>query len=448
MARKILVLEIIFIFLFLLCPKAYCATIDDVIKANPQFHSAVIGISVKDANSGAVVYQKNSHTLLHPASTLKIVTSAPALDYLGEKYNFYTRIYKNGQNTHLKLSADPLFTYADMQNLIAQYKSRNNGLIKTIIIEDTIIDKIPYGLGWQWDDNTNIHFPQISPYVINDNIFLVKAKINDKNDVVLENAVEYSEPIINNLKLGEKNSIKIERNIFDENQSITLNGTIKETKIIKIPALNPQKLFNNVLCYVFIQNQIPFYSNFKYAKTPRFSPIEAEISHSIIEVLDEINQNSNNLAAEILVKHVGAIKTESTGTTEDGLMVVKDFYARNGVNLKNIILVDASGASMNDYVTADFMTNALKAIKNSSNFLAINNSMSTPAKGTFKGRIPELNGSIQVKTGTLANTSAVVGYLKTKSGRDLVFAIMLDNLPKNVKAKEFENSLIKVIAEL
>jgi len=129
-------------------------------------------------------------------------------------------------------------------------------------------------------------------------------------------------------------------------------------------------------------------------------------------------------------------------------MVVKDFYARNGVNLKNIILVDASGASMNDYVTADFMTNALKAIKNSSNFLAINNSMSTPTKGTFKGRIPELNGSIQVKTGTLANTSAVVGYLKTKSGRDLVFAIMLDNLPKNVKAKEFENSLIKVIAEL
>ena len=103
---------------------------------------------------------------------------------------------------------------------------------------------------------------------------------------------------------------------------------------------------------------------------------------------------------------------------------------------------------MNDYVTADFMTDALRIIKKSQNFEIIKNSMTDPASGTFKGRLPELNGKIKVKTGTLANTSAVVGYIKTNSGKDLTFAIMLDNLPKNVNAKEFENKIIRAIAQL
>ena len=101
---------------------------------------------------------------------------------------------------------------------------------------------------------------------------------------------------------------------------------------------------------------------------------------------------------------------------------------------------------MNDYVTADFMTNALITISKNQNFQVIKNSMSDPTNGSFNGRLPELNGKIKVKTGTLANTSAVVGYLTTANGKDLVFAIMLDNLPNNINAKNFENQIIKAFS--
>ena len=60
-------------------------------------------------------------------------------------------------------------------------------------------------------------------------------------------------------------------------------------------------------------------------------------------------------------------------------------------------MVDGSGASMNDYVSADFMTNALIAIKKNEYFNLIKSTMTTPSIGTFSNRTPELNNKIFVK---------------------------------------------------
>lgn len=217
--------------------------------------------------------------------------------------------------------------------------------------------------------------------------------------------------------------------------------------MVSIPALFPESFYKNSLAYALLENNIPFNANFTYEKLPRFTAQEAVVEHSIEEVLKKILSNSDNLAAEILLKHAGAERLESTGTTKAGLEVVRDFYNQNGVNITDIMMVDGSGASMNDYVSADFMTNALIAIRKNQNFNMIKNAMTTPSEGTFSGRVKELDGKIFVKTGTLANTSAVVGYLKTNSGRDIVFAIMLDNLPKGAKPKQFEDEIIKVMAK-
>ena len=68
MVRKIFIYKAIIVFLFLITPKTFAASIDDVINSNPSFAPAIISISVKDQNSGANIYQKNSKALVHPAS--------------------------------------------------------------------------------------------------------------------------------------------------------------------------------------------------------------------------------------------------------------------------------------------------------------------------------------------------------------------------------------------
>ncbi len=448
MVRKIFIYKAIILLLFLITPKAFANSIDAIINAEKSFSPAIISISVKDKNTGEIIYQKNPKILVHPASTLKIVTSSAALNYLGKDYNFKTALYRNGNKIYLKVGADPLFSYEDILNLVSQYKSKNTEMIKNFIIDDTIIDKESFGIGWQWDDNANIYFPQMSPYIINRNLFMVKANLSRKNTVTIEYAKEYKEPIINNISYGDTNFIKSTRDIFATNPKITLSGTIKENQIIYIPAKNPQQMYHNVLMYAFLSNNIPINANFKYEKLPRFCAEEGAITHTIEDVLKRINQNSDNLAAEILIKHAGSIKTDNTGTTQNGLEVVKNFYEENGIDMKNIIIVDASGASMNDYITSDFLTEALLVISKNHNFEFIKNTMSDPTNGTFRGRLPELNGKIKVKTGTHANTSSITGYITTNSGKDLVFAIILDNLPLNVNPKEFENKIIKAISFL
>lgn len=86
---------------------ANAAPIDKAISASKVSKSAV-AISVRDTNTGKVVYEHNSKKPMLPASTLKAVTYVTALNELGRDYQFTTELYKNTDNELIfKLGADP-----------------------------------------------------------------------------------------------------------------------------------------------------------------------------------------------------------------------------------------------------------------------------------------------------------------------------------------------------
>ena len=63
MVRKILIFKIIFFIFFCLSYKVLALPIDEVINEKKEFSSAIIAISVKDANSGNVLYEKNEEII-------------------------------------------------------------------------------------------------------------------------------------------------------------------------------------------------------------------------------------------------------------------------------------------------------------------------------------------------------------------------------------------------
>ncbi|MBO0600092.1 D-alanyl-D-alanine carboxypeptidase [Sporosarcina sp. E16_3] len=72
----------------------------NTIMADSRMQAASSSVTVRKASTGEVVYQKLGHQGITPASTLKILTAAAALETLGENYRFKTEVLTNGKVTN------------------------------------------------------------------------------------------------------------------------------------------------------------------------------------------------------------------------------------------------------------------------------------------------------------------------------------------------------------
>ena len=138
------ILRIFLAVILMLNFEAYGASLKKIIKKMNLDENSTVSVSVRRLDSGKEIYAKDENKYLHPASSLKVVTFAPALQVLGGDYEFSTKIYKYNNDYYVKLGADPLLTSADLRKLISDFKQNSKvGEIHKIYIDDTIIDKMP-----------------------------------------------------------------------------------------------------------------------------------------------------------------------------------------------------------------------------------------------------------------------------------------------------------------
>ena len=108
-------------------PKTSTSASLDQLLADPALHGASVSLMVRDARSGNTLYQHNPRTRLTPASSLKLLTTAAAMDVLGPQYRFSTQLLSDGirqgavldGNLYLRGLGDPTIQWADYQALAA-----------------------------------------------------------------------------------------------------------------------------------------------------------------------------------------------------------------------------------------------------------------------------------------------------------------------------------------
>jgi D-alanyl-D-alanine carboxypeptidase/D-alanyl-D-alanine-endopeptidase (penicillin-binding protein 4) len=99
--------------------------IDNLLSAD-FFQSTLIACDIYDLSKGEILYQKNHKLLLHPASNMKILTSAAGLLFLGPGYKFKTSLYYSGQiingtlygDLYIAGGFDPDFISSDLDSLV------------------------------------------------------------------------------------------------------------------------------------------------------------------------------------------------------------------------------------------------------------------------------------------------------------------------------------------
>ena len=97
-----------------------------------------ISVSIKNLDTGKLVYSLNDKILMHPASVQKILTLPSEMETLGEDYEFSTQLFKRGNDAYLiKLGADPCFDYSDLKKIVSFIDKQT---VQKIYIDDTIIE--------------------------------------------------------------------------------------------------------------------------------------------------------------------------------------------------------------------------------------------------------------------------------------------------------------------
>lgn len=154
------------------------------------------------------------------------------------------------------------------------------------------------------------------------------------------------------------------------------------------------------------------------------STIASVTSAPLSAIVGEMLQNSDNNTAEILLKEIGLIGARS-GSRSAGIAVVQDRLNSWGIPMAGVTLVDGSGLSIENKVTCSAM---LAVLDRFSERDVIYNSMSVAGRtGTLAGYFvgDPLEGIMRGKTGTLTDVKGLVGYVPTEADGLITFVVLL-----------------------
>lgn len=432
----------LFIFIFACCLNVSARGISGSIKSIvKEFNipQEAISISVKNADSGKIIYKQNDNKLMPAASVQKALTIVPIMDVLGNEYEFKTELSSRGKDGYIiKLGADPYLTSDDLSNLV---KKINSQAIKQIYIDDSIIEKKDWGEGWQWDDDLNTSMPRFNSYNLDKNLVKITIMPTEENkQAFIINPQKSPMFFYNNVITGSSNKVIISRDNIASANTVKLEGTVKTPETHFITINNLKIYFDKKLTDSLEDRGIYLKTSYLLSNVTNSDKKIAEVAHPISIAIEDVLLNSNNMVIETMAKLAGGKYFNKQGTDVDGIRLFNEYCLQHGIDASGIRIVDASGVSKNNLMNADFISEFL--VKNKDNKTL--NKLATPSQGTLTTRMLPLKDNLKAKTGTLSDISTIAGYLTAKSGQKYAFAIMIND-PKtnNSQKKNIENYLIR-----
>ncbi|HGY56805.1 MAG TPA: D-alanyl-D-alanine carboxypeptidase/D-alanyl-D-alanine-endopeptidase [Caldithrix abyssi] len=427
---------------------------------DPNLQFAHIGIYVEDLQSGEVIFRHNIRKLLVPASNMKLFTSAAALVKLGPDFHFLTEFYYGDslRNGHLqgdlivRGKGDPTIGgrfYGDSTLAVFEgwADSLHNLGINTI--EGDLVGDVSYfsgpplRYGWEWDDEPFYYAPQIDALSFNENCvdLTISAgkNIGDSVEVGINPLTDYVR-IINTARTVSSDSLSRLRVFRERGQNVIfVQGTVKqgqtltESITVERPALYFLQELKKVLFKkgIEVQGDIRITSHNQLQQNPTLKQLFAYASPSLKDIVRELNKKSNNFYAEQILSTLGA-EILKEGSAEKGREVVTSWLSSMGVAKNEFIMADGSGLARKNMIAPIATATLLRYMYHRSEFTdylaslpiaGVDGTISRQLKGTVA------EGRIFAKTGTVTRVRALSGYVKTTSGRMLLFVTMFNNYP-------------------
>ena len=360
-----------------------CMRLDSLLDA-PLFEMSQVGLMVYDLTADSALYCYNHRQMLRPASCMKLVTSITALDQLGPKYEYQTRLFYTGElvgrtlvgNIYCVGGFDPMLTQDDVVSLAASIRNLGVDSIRGQIIADrSFKESLDYGEGWCWDD---------------DNPYLIPLTIGRKDNFTSTLAEEIS-------RLG-----------------INLEGV----QLMQGRKPDNAKLLD-ACCHSItqvLQKMMKDSDNF-YAES-MFYQTAASTGHRPAKAIDARNVTKK------LINRLGL--DANAYRIADG----------SGLSLYNYVTAELLVRLLRHAWRTPSISKALIAS------LPV-----AGVDGTLTSRMLKTpaQGNVRAKTGTLTGISSLAGYCTTPNGHELAFAIINQGILDKTTGKAFQDRVCRVL---
>ena len=428
--------------------------------------STIHGVRVLASSSGEVLYERNPDLSLNPASNMKLLTSSAALAKLGPDYRYTTSVRSGREpdrkgkvrgDLFLVGGGDPVLELKDLEALADAVRAAGVRVVTgDLVTDDTRYDSVRLGTGWEWDDEPYYYAAQISALSIDRGCLRVfveptssgqpprvrveptSAGITVRNTALTGAAG--SLPELSVLRARGRNEIVVSGTIPSDAAPSRVVQTVEE------PAIYAGEVFRSLLKARGVELRGSVIPGKASEST---HPVAARQSPPLSEIAALFNKPSDNLIGEMLLKELG-VASESVGSSAAGGRALLKWLGESGLPTRGVRVTDGSGLSRHDYVTPRLISELLRAnLKQPWNAPFVNSLPIAAVDGTLRLRMAGTRAAsnVRAKTGTLANVSALGGYVTNQSGERLVFSILINHHIGAVSAKRVEDQIAAARAE-
>lgn len=444
---------------------------------DPATDHAVWAVAVASLETGETLYSLNAFTHLVPASSLKLVTAAVAAARLGWEYRFETRLVAMGPIADGRLQGDLLIAGTGDPTINPRHpdrwvafddwarRLRKAGIryIDGNLIGDGRAFAPPaWGAGWEWDDLRFGYAAQVSALQFNENQVAVTA--GPGMTPGLPAVVAVSPPdsglyVANQAVTGAPGSAaELELRRVPGSAFADLIGSIPldaEPRTVIASVEQPTTFYLAALEAALARNDVFVKGRALDASEliPRPDPaagrtILVDRSPPLGEIVDVVLKWSRNLYAESLLRALDL--SGRPATPERGLARVRETLAQWGIPPDRYVMRDGSGLSRYNFASADMLvallTHAWRDPAIGDRFVEA--LPEAGRSGTLADRLKgtPAEGRIRAKTGTMTHVRSLAGYLRTRDGEPLVFAILANN--HRVPAAEIDRRVDRILLRL
>lgn len=434
---------------------------------------ALTGVSIRLASSGELWYGHHHQTRFRPASNMKLLTAAAALEKLGEDYRFSTEVWVNGTvennsldgDLYVKGKGDPTLLPQDLSSIVESIQEQGiHSITGNLYVDDTWYDDVRLSPDLTWSDETFYYGAQISAFTISPTtdfdtgsvcIEIVPGKApGELTSMIIQPETNYVEIVNQVITAGPGGEADIISERVHGGNVVYINGTIpadsepaKEWIAVWDPTLYAFDFFKQA----WKRADIHWTGQGQSAQVPSTARlIYTNKSMPLSKILIPFMKLSNNGIGDILVKEMGR-QFLGEGSWDKGLEVVHEALTDIGVPTESIIIRDGSGISHATSISPDFLSMLLYQVQDKPWYdvflhsLPVAGHKDRMTAGTLQERMEKLD--VKAKTGTIFGVSTLSGYLRTKSNQAIIFSLMLNYLMDEEAGPDVLDEMVQIISE-